>query len=54
MEGSLGEGGQPGAMTLYDFKKYLRNQPEWEQTVNGRRTIDNTMSELATMFGIGF
>lgn len=54
MEGTMGDDGTPGAMTLYDFKKYLRNQPEWEQTVNGRRTIDNTLADLATMFGVGF
>lgn len=54
MEGQMGDDGTPGAMTLYDYKKYLRNQPEWEKTTNGRKTIDNTLSDIATMFGIGF
>ena len=53
MEGTLGEGGQPGAMTLYDFKKYLRNQPEWESTDNGRKTIDSSLIQLANAFGVG-
>lgn len=54
MEGQMGEDGTPSAMSLWEYKKYLRNQPEWEKTVNGRRTIDNSLAELATMFGIGF
>lgn len=54
MEGQMGDDGMPSAMTLYDYKKYLRNQPEWEKTTNGRKTIDSTLSDLATMFGIGF
>ena len=54
MEGQMGDDGTPGAMTLYDYKKYLRNQPEWEKTTNGRKTIDSTLSDIATMFGIGF
>ena len=54
LEGQMGDDGMPGAMTLYDYKKYLRNQPEWEKTTNGRKTIDSTLADLATMFGIGF
>ena len=51
MEGTTGDDGTPGAMTLYDFKKHLRNQPEWEQAVNGRRTIINACSSSDNVWG---
>jgi hypothetical protein len=54
MEGAKGDDGMPSAMSLWEYKTYLRSQPEWERTQNGRRTIDGVLGDLATMFGVGF
>jgi hypothetical protein len=39
-------------MSIYDYKKYLRNLPQWEETQNGKETIDGNLIMLAEMFGV--
>ena len=52
LEAMGGEGGMPEAMSIAEYKKYLRNRPEWLATDNGRKTVDDNMISLAKMFGI--
>jgi hypothetical protein len=52
LEGSMGDDGKPSAMSIYDYKKYLRNLPQWEETQNGKETIDGNLIMLAEMFGV--
>ena len=52
LEAMGGEGGMPEAMSIAEYKKYLRNRPEWLATDNGRKTVDDQMISLAKMFGI--
>jgi hypothetical protein len=32
LEGTMGDDGTPSVMSIYDYKKYLRNLPQWEET----------------------
>jgi flagellar motor protein MotB len=52
MQAMNGEDGMPGNMSIMDYKRYLREQPEWLGTDNGRKTVDSQMINLAEMFGI--
>ena len=52
MQAINGKDGMPGNMSIMDYKRYLREQPEWLGTDNGRKTVDSQMINLAEMFGI--
>ena len=52
MQAMNGKDGMPGNMSIMDYKRYLREQPEWLGTDNGRKTVDSQMINLAEMFGI--
>ena len=44
--------GMPEVMSIYDYKKWLRNKPEWKETENGRKTIDSVLMGMAKRMGV--
>ena len=51
-ESVQGDNGAPSVMNIYDYKKWLRSKPEWQETDNGRQTIDSTLMGIARKMGV--
>lgn len=51
-ESVSGDNGMPQVMSIYDYKKWLRNKPEWQETDNGRQTIDSVLTGIAKRMGV--
>ena len=51
-ESVAGDNGAPGVMPIYEYKKWLRGKPEWQETDNGRQTIDRVLTGIAKRMGV--
>lgn len=49
--GGVDEKGNPKAMSFSDFERKLRNDPRWENTINGANTLMNSVTSFAKSWG---